>query len=80
MFDTVVFSTNTETSQTVNGTDDHYRVREGRHIIPVRSTTSTQRVRDTYLFAEFSHTGTVSSGSKKFNIFALQSKFRKSYR
>ena len=80
LFDTVVFSTNTETSQTVNGTDGHYRVREGRHIIPVRSTTSTQRVRDTYLFAEFSHTGTVSSGSKKFNIFALQSKFRKSYR
>ena len=80
LFDTVVFSTNTQTSQTVNGTDDHYRVREGRHIIPVRSSSATERIRDTYLFAEFSHTGTLSGGSKKFNIFALYSKFRKSYR
>ena len=57
-----------------------YRVREGRHIVPVRSTSATTRIRDTYMYAKFSHIGTAASGSKKFNIFALYSKFRKSYR
>ena len=80
LFDTAVFSSNTETAQTINGTDGHYRVREGRHIVPVRSTSATTRIRDTYMYAKFSHIGTLTSGSKKFNIFALYSKFRKSYR
>ena len=48
--------------------------------MPVRSTTATTRIRDTYMYAKFSHIGTLASGSKKFNIFALYSKFRKSYR
>ena len=80
LFDTAVFSSDTQSAQTISSADGHYRVREGRHIIPVRALTATTRIRDTYMHAKFSHTGTLTSGSKKFNIFAVQSKFRKSYR
>ena len=76
-FTTVVYDTPSQAAQTVNGTDTHYRFREGRHIVPVRSLASTERLRDTYMTTQLTYNDTTNP-HVKFRIFAVLASLRKS--
>ncbi len=78
-FDSIRLEDSLGTVQTITGSDKHYKIREGDHMVPLRALNSTERLRGRWLKMKVSKDDESNTeNNKKFNIFALTSKIRKS--